>query len=114
MLANSLALLVVPGGGPPPALAAMRRWNGTVTTPAMVATWVVGITMVVWVGWWHEGWLWAKLVLVSGLTALHGSQSATLRRFLHGTPPPRWQQLSILLIIGALPLIATLAVGKPF
>lgn len=114
MLANALALLAVPGGAPPPALTVMRRWNARVTTPAMLVTWAAGIAMAVWAGWWMWGWLWAKLVLVLGLTALHGVQSATFRRLAQGVPPPRWLQLSALMIVGALPVIATLAVGKPF
>ena len=114
MLANALALLAVPGGGPPAALATMRRWNSRVTTPAMILTWLAGVTLATWGGWWHAGWLWAKLALVLGLVALHGVQSATLRRLAAGRRAPGWLQLSPLAIVGALPVIATLAVAKPF
>lgn len=114
MLTVSLAMLALPAGTPPPALSIMRRWNMWVTTPAMILTWGAGIVMTVWAGWWHDGWLWAKLVLVVGLTGLHGVQTATLRRSARGVPPPKWLQLSALMIIGAVPVIATLAVGKPF
>ncbi len=114
MLANALALLAVPRGGPPPAFTAIRRWNKRVTLPAMVLTWAAGATMAVWAGWYAEGWLWAKLVLVVGLAALFGAQSATLRRLAAGRPAPQWIQVSLLAIIAALPIIATLAVTKPF
>ena len=114
MLANALVLLAVPSGAPPPALSTMRRWNARVTTPAMLVTWAAGIVMASWAGWWLWGWLWAKLILVLGLTALHGIQSATLRRCADSVRPPKWLQLSVLMIVGALFVIATLAVGKPF
>ena len=114
MLANDLVFLAVPGGGPPAALNAMRRWNLYVTTPALVLTWACGITMAIWVGWWHEGWLWAKVALVLALTALHGKQTATMRRLADGVRPPKWMQFSLLAIVGLLPVIATFAVAKPF
>ena len=114
MLANDLALLALPDGGPPPALRAMRRWDRVVTTPAMLATWAAGITIAMWAGWWHEGWLWTKVALVLALSALHGLQSATLRRLGDGWRPPLWMRFSPLAVVGALPIIATLAVAKPF
>ncbi len=114
MLANDLALLAVPSGGPPPANRAMRRWNSMVTTPAMVLTWIAGATMAILGGWYVMGWLWAKLALVLGLTALHGAQTAKLRRLAEGRRPPAWMQVSSLIIVGAIPVIATLAVAKPF
>ncbi len=113
-LANALALLAVPGGGPPAALATMRRWDRRVTIPAMILTWLAGAVMAYWGGWYVEGWLWTKLAFVLGLTALHGVQSATMRRLAAGIAAPRWLQLSPLAIVGALPIIATLAVAKPF
>ena len=114
MLANDLAFLAVPGGGPPAALNAMRRWNRLVTMPAMLLTWAFGIIMAIWLGWWHEGWIWAKVALVLALTALNGKQTATMRRLADGVPAPKWMQVSLLGIVVALPIIATLAVAKPF
>ena len=114
MLANALALVAVPRGGPPPAFTAIRAWNRRVTLPAMVLTWAAGASMAIWAGWYAEGWLWAKLVLVTGLAGLFGAQTATLRRLAAGRPAPQWMQVSLLAIVAALPIIATLAVTKPF
>jgi protoporphyrinogen IX oxidase len=54
-----------------------RRLLRAIITPAMVATWVLGLALA-WMGpdsrygWFASGWLQAKLVLVLGLSALHG------------------------------------------
>ena len=114
MLANDLALLAVPSGGPPPANRLMRRWNRAVTMPAMVVTWLAGAAMVVLGGWYVMGWIWAKLAVVLVLSGLEGAQTANLRRLADGRRPPAWMQVSSLVIVGAVPVIATLAVTKPF
>ena len=114
MLANDLALLAVPSGGPPPANRLMRRWNRGVTIPAMVATWIAGAAMVVLGGWYVMGWIWAKLAIVLLLSALEGAQTANLRRLAEGRRPPAYLQFSSLFLVAAIPVIATLAVTKPF
>jgi protoporphyrinogen IX oxidase len=54
-----------------------RRLLRTIIYPAMIATWVLGLWLA-WLGpdsrygWFASGWLWAKLVLVLLLSALHG------------------------------------------
>lgn len=114
MLANDLALLAVPSGGPPPANRLMRRWNRAVTIPAMVVTWIAGVTMVVLGGWYVMGWIWAKIAVVLLLSGLEGAQTANLRRLAEGRRPPPYLQFSSLVIVAAIPVIATLAVAKPF
>lgn len=114
MLANDLALLAVPSGGPPPANRLMRRWNRAVTVPAMVVTWIAGAAMVVLGGWYVMGWIWAKIAVVLLLSGLEGAQTANLRRLAEGRRPPAYLQFSSLIIVAAIPVIATLAVAKPF
>jgi putative membrane protein len=51
-----------------------RRLLRIIVNPAMIAVWVLGVTLAFTPasGGWHQGWLEAKLVLVVGLSALHG------------------------------------------
>jgi putative membrane protein len=54
-----------------------RRLLRAIINPAMVATWVFGLWLA-WLGpdsrygWFASPWLWAKIVLVLGLSAVHG------------------------------------------
>jgi putative membrane protein len=54
-----------------------RRLLRAIINPAMVATWVFGLWLA-WLGpdsrygWFALPWLWAKLVLVLALSAVHG------------------------------------------
>ena len=54
-----------------------RRLLRAIINPAMVATWVFGFWLA-WLGpdsrygWFASGWLWAKIILVLGLSAVHG------------------------------------------
>jgi putative membrane protein len=54
-----------------------RRLLRAIINPAMVATWVFGLALA-WLGpdsrygWFASGWLWAKIILVLGLSAVHG------------------------------------------
>jgi putative membrane protein len=49
-----------------------RRLLTAIINPAMIATWVFGLTLV-WLGDWHKAhWFQAKFVIVIVLSALHG------------------------------------------
>jgi len=54
-----------------------RRLLRAIINPAMVATWVFGLWLT-WLGpdsrygWFASGWLWAKIILVLALSAVHG------------------------------------------
>ena len=58
-----------------------RRLLNMITTPAMVVSWVLGL----WLAWaggsYLAGWLQAKVVLVLGLSALHGFFVRCVREF---------------------------------
>jgi uncharacterized membrane protein len=93
-----------------------RAWDWKVTTPAMLLAWALGMTMAVEAGWFSSRWLMIKLVLVFGLSALHGVQSGTLRRMARGAN--RWAPAhlgyAVPAILMAIAAIAVLAVVKPF
>ena len=54
-----------------------RRLLRAIINPAMIATYVFGLWLA-WLGadsrygWFASGWLWAKIILVLGLSAVHG------------------------------------------
>ena len=92
---------------------AIHRWDRRVTTPAMLLVWTFGLTLALMGGWFHDGWLLAKLVLVVALSGVHGMQSARLRR-LAGCVVTTAPSRSIApLVVGFAVAIATLAVVKP-
>ncbi|MGH6718884.1 MAG: protoporphyrinogen oxidase HemJ [Alphaproteobacteria bacterium] len=49
-----------------------RRLLRVIINPAMVATFVLGGLLLVIVGPWGAGWMWAKLALALALGAMHG------------------------------------------
>jgi len=96
------------------AIGRIHRWDQLVTTPAMLAVWILGLTLAMGGGWFPTLWLGAKLVLVLGLSGLHGAQSGTLRRLARASlPPPRSPVWIGPAIVGASALIALLVVLKP-
>ena len=102
--------------GEPRMIEIATAWDWKVTTPAMLLTWALGMTMAVQAGWFSSRWLMVKLVLVFGLSALHGVQSGTLRRMARGAnrSPPGFLRHSASAILMAIAAIAALAVVKPF
>jgi putative membrane protein len=55
-----------------------------IMNPAMIATWVLGVLLVLMQGWWSEPWLWIKVAGVAALTAFHMWLSARRRAFAAG------------------------------
>jgi protoporphyrinogen IX oxidase len=94
----------------------VRAWDWKVTTPAMLLAWALGMTMAVQAGWFSSRWLMVKLVLVFGLSALHGIQSGMLRQMARGAnrSPPTFLRYSAPAVLMAIAAIAILAVVKPF
>ncbi len=121
MLALSLALAAVSsGGGRRQAwegrlIATVRRWDQRVTAPAMLLTWVLGLSLAVAAEWFPAPWLLIKLALVTALSALHGVQSGALRRHVSDATavPNRLVRSGGPLVLATLPLIILLAVMKP-
>lgn len=114
VLAVSMLLAAVPTGDAGAASVArgIRRWDQTVTTPAMLLVWALGLTLAMTGHWFADGWLQAKLAFVLVLSGLHGVQSGRLRRLAGGAAirPLRTTPFAI----GCAVVIALLAVAKPF
>jgi putative membrane protein len=99
-----------------PLVAAVRRGHRLVTTPAMLVAWGCGIWLALQAGWFHSGWLHAKLVLVLGLSGLHGGRAAARRRAAGPdapVPSRAWRVLPAV-ALGAIAAVLWLALVKPF
>jgi putative membrane protein len=119
LLAAALLLAFVPSADTlsPAFWRAARAWHRWVTGPAILLVWVLGLTLAVDGGWLpSSGWLWAKLVLVTALSGLHGAQAGALRRLANGQARRRSAigrfipALIVLAVVGILFLV----IGKPF
>jgi protoporphyrinogen IX oxidase len=98
-----------------------RRLLRGIINPAMIATWVLGLSLA-WLGpdsrygWFDSGWLQAKIVLVLVLSALHGFFARWVKDFAadQNRHSPRFYRVinevpTVLMI-----LIVLLVVLKPF
>ncbi len=97
-------------------VAGMRRWHRLATTPALLLAWACGVWLALQAGWFHSGWLHAKLVLVLALSALHGVLAGALRRASGPEPvvPSRAWRAAPALALGAIVAVIWLALVKPF
>ena len=98
-----------------------RRLLRAIINPAMVATWVFGLWLA-WLGpdfrygWFASPWLWAKLVLVLALSAVHGMLARWRKDFAadRNVQSQRFyriiNEIPAILLIG----IVILVVVKPF
>ncbi len=93
-----------------------RRLLRGIMLPAMIVTWVAGIALALWSGYYQSIWLMAKVVLVLAMSGLHGWLMARWRDFNadHNTRPARVYRMvnevpTVLLIV-----ILILVVVKPF
>ncbi len=98
------------------AVASLLTWDRYVTTPAMIATWALGLTMASMAGWFSDGWLMAKLVFVLALSAIHGVLSGCLRRSAGKGDGLSRNAVRLVLsaLIASLCAIVFLVVAKPF
>lgn len=106
--------LADPGSDTAAGLRRARTWNRLVTTPAMLLTWVLGVTLATRGGWFGEPWLWAKLILVLALSALHGRLSGRLRRHVATDPGDGAAVVPLTPSLVAAAAIVVLAFVKPF
>ena len=87
-----------------------------IINPAMIAVWLLGLTLAEVGGHWHEGWFQAKFALVIGMSTLHGffarwRKDFAAERNRHSQRFYRlWNEVPAVLIIA----IVILVVVKPF
>lgn len=92
----------------------LRRVYATVATPAMIAVWLLGLSIATASGALQEGWLLAKLALVFVLSGLHGAIAGRLRRAAQrGGADPALARLPVA-AAALLTAVAFLAVFRPF
>ena len=93
-----------------------RRLLKAIINPAMVLTWLLGLTLV-WLGDWHSArWMWAKFVLVIVLSALHGQFVRYWRDFAadRNRHSQKFYRVINEVVTVLLVLIVILVVVKPF
>jgi putative membrane protein len=60
-----------------------QRLLAAIMTPAMIASWVLGLSLVAIGNFWHERWLMAKVGVVIAMTLFHFWLAARARGFLY-------------------------------
>jgi putative membrane protein len=108
---------VAPGSEPSETFKVMeRRLLRAITTPAMVATILLGVALGLFQGQWSQGWLHAKTLLVLLLAASHGFLARMVKTFAADRRPLgevafRWlNEVPTVLFVGILFLV----VFRPF
>lgn len=93
-----------------------RRLSGAIMTPAMIASWSLGLWLATVSGWWTAPWFHGKLVFVVGLTLVHFYLARSVKRFALDERPStqrHWRvvnEIPTVLMI----LIVIFVVLKPF
>ena len=93
-----------------------RRLLKAIINPAMVATWVLGLWLAWQSGWYHAGWLQAKVALVVVLSAVHGLFARWVKDFAadRNERPQRFFRLVNEIPTVLMIAVVILAVVKPF
>ena len=94
-------------------LAALQRFDLLVTTPALLLTWIFGLSLALSAGWLSSRWLLVKLSFVVALSALHGFRSGRIRHCIRTGAAIRRIPGADLGIVIAMLTIAVLAFVKP-
>lgn len=93
-----------------------RRLLRAIINPAMIAAWVLGLSMAYLGDLWGQGWFQAKLVLLLGMQLTHAGYARWRRQFATDTNPHSarfyrfMNEVPTLLMIG----IVILVIVKPF
>lgn len=96
---------------------AVRRWDRSVTAPALALVWITGIAIALSGHWFGAGWLSVKLAVVTALSALHGMLAGTLRRMERDdlvVVPAQWLGQAAGAVVVATGIVVGLVVIKPF
>jgi putative membrane protein len=84
--------------------------------PSIVVVWVLGLLLVHTLNLWAAPWLWAKLLLVIGLSGYHGYLAAYHKKLARGERTLTGKQLRLFNEVPgvAVALIVILVVLRPF
>lgn len=93
-----------------------RRLLRAIATPAMIASWVLGLVIAYWGGWFVAPWLHAKLLLVLILSGYTGYLSKQVKVFAAdaNTRSARFYRVLNEVPTVLLVLIVILVIVKPF
>ncbi|MBB3172266.1 putative membrane protein [Endobacter medicaginis] len=95
-----------------------RRLLKQIINPAMIATFVFGVLLVLTPGAvdWSSGWWWVKLVCVAGLFGFHGAASRWRKDFLdeRNTRPQRFYRIANEVPTVLMVIIVIMVIVKPF
>lgn len=93
-----------------------RRLLNAIMTPAMIATWLLGLTLAALGDWWGEPWLMAKMGLVIVMTGFNLWLALRIRDFANDANRLTARTYRLLNELPTLLLIAIviLVVVKPF
>ena len=93
----------------------LKAYDRAVTTPAMILALSFGILLGVQGGWFSSGWLGVKILLVLGLSGLHGALVGRLRSAIWECPGDAKPSNRLFLPVGLalLTLIVLLVTIKP-
>ena len=110
----------IPRGGPEHARFVImeRRLLKAIINPAMIATWLLGITLVLTPGVidWTAGWWHTKLLCVILMSGFHGYLSANHRRFAADERPKsqRYWRIANEVPTVLMIIIVIMVIVKPF
>jgi putative membrane protein len=95
-----------------------RRLLKQIMTPAMIATWVFGILLVLTLGHalWTQGWWYVKLVSVLVMTGFHGAMSKWRKDFLNdrNRRPERFYRIANEVPTILMVVIVIMVIVQPF
>ncbi len=95
-----------------------RRLLEQITTPAMIATWVFGVLLVLTPGAldWAAGWWHVKLASVLAMSGLHGGYARWRKDFLYdrNRRPARFYRVANEVPTVLLALIVIMVIVRPF
>lgn len=94
----------------------LKAYDRAVTTPAMILALAIGILLGLQGGWFSSAWLGMKILLVLGLSGLHGALVGKLRRTIWEDVREREPSGRTFLPVGfvLLSLIVLLVTIKPY
>lgn len=87
-----------------------------ILNPAMMVVWLVGLMLAWHIGAFYEGWFYAKLLFVLGLSAYHGWMIGYAKKLARGERTMTGKQLRLFNEVPgiAAAVIVILVVAKPF